>query len=69
VCARECSNIRNTARVAENLPEIMWLWCLSCCCFLVFCLFFFGAGVKPRASNRLGKHSTAELHPSLLFLF
>jgi hypothetical protein len=29
-----------------------------------FCLFFFGAGIEPRASHMLGKHCTTKLHPS-----
>jgi olfactory receptor len=32
-------------------------------CFF-FCLFSFGAGIKPRASPMLGKRCTTELHPS-----
>jgi hypothetical protein len=27
-------------------------------------VFFFGAGIEPRASHMLGKHCTTELHPS-----
>jgi hypothetical protein len=34
--------------------------------FLFFLLFFsfFGAGIKPKTLNMLGKYSTTELHPS-----
>jgi hypothetical protein len=36
--------------------------------FFFFCLFFFGAWIKPRASHMLGKRCTTELHPSPPFL-
>jgi hypothetical protein len=29
-----------------------------------FCLFFFGAGIEPRALGMLGNHCTTKLHPS-----
>jgi hypothetical protein len=37
--------------------------------FFLFCLFFFGAGIEPRASLMLGKPYATELHPSPWKLF
>jgi hypothetical protein len=32
-----------------------------------FCLFFFGAGIEPRASGMLGKRCTTKLHLSPIY--
>jgi hypothetical protein len=45
----------------EKCSLIYFLFCY----LFSFCLFFFGAGIEPRASRMLGKRCTTKVHPSL----